>query len=128
MNNKSLPIVRIVPTGHILQMFASAATRSRWRSKVKSIATIAAVAAFAMLSATTLDAESGAKSQTVSMAAGQSFTIEHVKKSPAPVIRVIENPRALVIHPQDSGDLVLLGAERGKWEVTVTRDDGSMVA
>ena len=45
-----------------------------------------------------------------------------------PAIRVIENPNALVIHGETPGQLVLLGAERGEWEITVTRDDGAQVA
>jgi pilus assembly protein CpaC len=98
-------------------------------SKSKSIVAIAAAFAFATASAPVLHAESAAKSRAaISMAAGQSVTIDHLKKSPAPSIRVIENPHALVIHSEDSGDLVLLGADRGKWEITVTRDDGSTVA
>ena len=99
------------------------------KSKSTSIAAVAAVFALAMLTAPELHAESAAKSQAaINLTAGQSFTIEHLQKSPAPAIHVIENPHALVIHAQDSGDLVLLGAERGKWVITVTRDDGAIVA
>ena len=54
--------------------------------------------------------------------------IDHLKIDSKPSIRVIENPHALVIHGETPGQLVLLGAERGQWEVTVTRDDGAQVA
>ena len=54
--------------------------------------------------------------------------IDHLKIGSRPSIRVIENPNALVIHGETPGQLLLLGAERGEWEVTVTRDDGAQVA
>jgi pilus assembly protein CpaC len=68
------------------------------------------------------------KSETINLTAGQSWTINHLNKASGPEIRVIDNPHALVVHAENAGELVLLGAERGKWKVIVERDDGAMVA
>jgi Flp pilus assembly secretin CpaC len=65
---------------------------------------------------------------TIYLNAGQTRIIDHLKAGSRPSIRVIDNPYALVIHDETPGQLVLLGAERGAWEVTVTRDDGVQVA
>ncbi len=65
---------------------------------------------------------------TINLNAGQTRIIDHLKIGSRPSIRVIDNPHALVIHDETPGQLVLLGAERGAWEVTVTRDDGAQIA
>jgi len=102
--------------------------------KNKSLPTIAVAAGFlfaAVISVATarpLRAENVVQSQTISLNAGQTRIIDHLKIGSKPAIRVIENPHALVIHGETPGQLVLLGAERGQWEVTVIRDDGEQVA
>jgi len=85
-------------------------------------------AALSLATARTLRADNAARSQTINLNAGQTQVIDHLKIDSRPSIRVIENPHALVIHGETPGQLVLLGAERGQWEVTVTRDDGAQVA
>jgi Flp pilus assembly secretin CpaC len=101
--------------------------------KHKSLPTIAVAAGLfaavlCLATARPLRAENAVQSQTINLNAGQTRIIDHVKKDSKPAIRVIENPHALVIHGETPGQLVLLGAERGQWEVTVTRDDGAQVA
>src|SRR5271169_5636055 len=91
-------------------------------------ATGLAAAAISLLAATTLRAEVAIQSMTINLAAGQSQLIEHLKTGSTPAIRVIENPHALVVHGETPGQLLLLGAERGQWEITVTRDDDTQVA
>ncbi len=105
----------------------------RGTMKHKSLPTIAVAAGLfaavlCLATARPLRAENAVQSQTINLNAGQTRIIDHVKKDSKPAIRVIENPHALVIHGETPGQLVLLGAERGQWEVTVTRDDGAQVA
>ncbi len=101
--------------------------------KNKSLPTIAVASGFlfaAVISVATarpLRAENVVQSQTISLNAGQTRIIDHLKIDSKPAIRVIENPHALVIHGETPGQLVLLGAERGQWEITVIRDDGGRV-
>src|ERR1700690_2721667 len=85
-------------------------------------------AALSIATARPLRADNAVQSQTINLNAGQARVIDHLKLDSKPVIRVIENPNALVVHGETPGQLLLLGAERGQWEVTVTRDDGSQVA
>ncbi len=85
-------------------------------------------AAVSLATAPPLRADSLVESQSISLNAGQARLINHLKIGSTPSIRVIENPHAMVIHGETPGQLLVLGAERGKWEVTVTRDDGVEVA
>jgi pilus assembly protein CpaC len=102
--------------------------------KNRRLPTIAAAAGFllaasiSLATAGPLCAENVAQSQTINLNAGQTRIIDHLKIDSRPAIRVIENPHALVIHGETPGQLVLMGAERGQWEVTVTQDDGAQVA
>jgi Flp pilus assembly secretin CpaC len=66
--------------------------------------------------------------QTINLDAGQSRVIDHLKVGSKPIIRVIENPYALLVHGETPGQLLLLGAGRGQWDITVTRDDGTRAA
>ncbi len=75
-----------------------------------------------------LHADNSTAPVTINLNAGQTRIIDHLKVGSRPSVRVIENANALVIHGETPGQLVLLGAERGEWEVTVTRDDGAQVA
>jgi Flp pilus assembly secretin CpaC len=86
------------------------------------------VAMVSLATAPALRAAETIPSQTINLDAGQSRIINHLKVGTSPSIRVINNRYALVIHGETPGQLLLLGAERGKWEVTVTRDDGVRVA
>ena len=85
-------------------------------------------AVLSLVTAHPLRADNAIQSQTINLNAGQTHVIDHLKIGSRPSIHVIENPHALVIHGETPGQLVLLGAERGQWEVTVTRDDGALVA
>ena len=40
---------------------------------------------------------------------------------------VVQNPHALVVHNDDPSKLVLLGAEEGKWDISVKLKDGEQV-
>ncbi len=102
--------------------------------KHQTIRTMAALAASLFAGALSfalalpVRAETAVQSKTINLNAGQSRVIDHLKIDSKPAIRVIENSHALVIHGETPGQLVLLGAERGQWQVTVTRDDGAQIA
>jgi Flp pilus assembly secretin CpaC len=94
-------------------------------------ALIAAFAAFVMTLAVAVGAraDSGKPGETISLTlqAGESYVIDNLAPASAPAVKVIENPHALVLHAEDPGKLVLLGAESGRWMVSVTRGDGEGV-
>src|SRR5580692_3497823 len=105
----------------------------RGTMKDKTIPTIGALTGFlvaaglSLATARPLRAENHTSAQTINLNAGQTQIIDHLKKDSKPAIRVIENPYALVIHDETPGQLLLLGAERGHWDVTITRDDNARV-
>jgi Flp pilus assembly secretin CpaC len=102
--------------------------------KTNKLSTIAVAAALllalvlSIASALPLRAETPPVSQTLNLDRGQARLIDHLMKGTKPAIRVIDNPLALIIHDEVPGQVLLLGADRGQWEVTVTRDDGTRVA
>ena len=59
--------------------------------------------------------------------AGESYVINNVSPGAAPAVNVITNPHALVVHNEEPGKVVLLGAEAGEWTVSVKTADGSNV-
>src|SRR5580658_6010970 len=102
--------------------------------KHKSLSTIGVLAGFlsamvlSLASAGPLRAESAIPTQTLNLNAGQTQIIDHLKKDAKPTVHVVANPNAMVIHDETPGEVLLLGVERGQWDVTVTREDGSQVA
>ena len=59
--------------------------------------------------------------------AGESYVINNVSPGAAPAVNVITNPHALVVHNEEPGKVVLLGAEAGEWTVSVKTGDGNTV-
>jgi pilus assembly protein CpaC len=59
--------------------------------------------------------------------AGESYVINNVSPGEAPAVNVITNPHALVVHNEEPGKVVLLGAEAGEWTVAVKTADGNTV-
>ncbi|MGC1338880.1 MAG: pilus assembly protein N-terminal domain-containing protein [Candidatus Binataceae bacterium] len=64
----------------------------------------------------------------LTITAGETYTVDNLALGSVPAVQVIENPHALVIHSEMPGKLILLGAERGRWIVVVTRADGNQAA
>jgi Flp pilus assembly secretin CpaC len=75
-------------------------------------------------------ADSGKPAEPISLTlqAGESYVINNLAPASTPAIKVIKNPHALVLHGEVPGKLVLLGAESGRWTVSVTRNDGETVS
>ncbi len=72
-------------------------------------------------------ADSASRQEAINLDAGQSQVIENLSPDSKPEIRVIQNEHALVVHNEDPSKLVLLGAEEGKWAISVKLKDGEDV-
>jgi pilus assembly protein CpaC len=86
------------------------------------------IAAFSMLMLRPglLFADDGT-TMALALNAGESYVINNVSPGEAPAVNVITNPHALVVHNEEPGKVVLLGAEAGEWTVAVKTTDGSTV-
>ena len=72
-------------------------------------------------------ADSATRQEAINLNAGQSQVIENLDPDNKPAISVIQNAHALVVHNEDPSKLVLLGAEEGKWAISVKLKDGEDV-
>ena len=63
----------------------------------------------------------------LSLNSGESYIINNVSPGETPAVNVITNPHALVVHNEEPGKVVLLGAEAGEWTVSVKTTDGSTI-
>ncbi|MDO8431817.1 MAG: pilus assembly protein N-terminal domain-containing protein [Candidatus Binatus sp.] len=72
-------------------------------------------------------AESELVTKSVTMTAGESYVIDKVSPDATPGIKVVKNPHALVIHSEMPGKIMLVGAEAGEWNLSVTMADGQPV-
>jgi pilus assembly protein CpaC len=64
---------------------------------------------------------------SVSLSKGETYVINNVSPGATPAIKVTTNPHALVVHDEEPGKVVLLGAESGEWVVSVKMADGGLV-
>lgn len=65
--------------------------------------------------------------QRVKLSAGEQYLITGLSPEATPEVRVIKNGQALMVHGEKPGELLLLGVERGEWQITVERQDGERV-
>ncbi len=72
-------------------------------------------------------ADSTSTEMSIALNAGESYTINNVSSGEAPAVRVIANPHALIVHNEEPGKVVLLGAEAGEWNISVKTADGGQV-
>ena len=63
----------------------------------------------------------------LSLNAGESYIINNVSPGETPAVNVITNPHALVVHNEEPGKVILLGAEAGEWTVAIKTTDGGTV-
>ena len=56
----------------------------------------------------------------VSINAGETYVIENIKLGTKPAFRIAQNPNAFLSYDNVPGKLTLLGAEAGRWVITVT--------
>lgn len=74
-----------------------------------------------------LAADSAGSEMSLALNAGESYAINDVAPGETPGINVITNPHALVVHNEEAGKVVLLGAEAGEWKVSVKLAGGDKV-
>ncbi|HYA35156.1 MAG TPA: pilus assembly protein N-terminal domain-containing protein [Candidatus Binataceae bacterium] len=67
------------------------------------------------------------RNAAINMNAGETQIIENLDPSSRPTAIVIENPHALIINDTQPGKIVLVGAETGRWNITVKLTDGETV-
>jgi pilus assembly protein CpaC len=72
-------------------------------------------------------ADSDGTTMSLALNAGESYVINNVSPGETPAVNVITNPHALVVHNEEPGKVVLLGAEAGEWTVSVKTADGNTV-
>jgi pilus assembly protein CpaC len=72
-------------------------------------------------------ADSGVTEMSLNLNAGESYVINNVSPGATPAVDVITNPHALVVHNEEPGKVVLMGAESGEWTVAVKTAAGGTV-
>jgi Flp pilus assembly secretin CpaC len=70
----------------------------------------------------------GAEWVPVSINAGETYVIENIKLGTKPAFRIAENPNAFLSYETAPGKLTMLGAEAGRWVVTVTNTSDRTVS
>ncbi len=88
---------------------------------------VAALITGVMLAAMAQAAGDTPQVKNLSLQAGESYVVDGLKPNETPAIKVLNNPHALVVHSEDPGKLVLLGAEEGHWAIEAKLADGSPV-
>src|SRR6266851_589017 len=69
-------------------------------------------------------ADSAGVTKSLTIAAGESYVIDKLSPDATPGIKIVDNPHALVIHSEMPGKVMLVGAEAGEWDLSVTTADG----
>ncbi len=73
-----------------------------------------------------LAADSPEQQMSLTLNAGESYVIDNVSPGATPSVSVIDNPHALVVHDEEPGKVVLLGAEAGHWDIKVKLASGTV--
>jgi pilus assembly protein CpaC len=87
---------------------------------------VAAAGVLMLQPAMLLAADSGGTDMSLAINAGETYVINNVSPGETPAIKVISNPNALVVHNDEPGKVVLLGAAAGEWTVSVKTPDGQI--
>jgi pilus assembly protein CpaC len=91
----------------------------------RSISLFAALALAAQF--VTASAACAATSEAISLNAGETRVIKNLNPDSVPGVIVVSNPHAMLLHNEVPGQLVILGAEEGKWNISVKLKDGQPV-
>ena len=70
----------------------------------------------------------GAEWVQVSINAGETYLIENIKLGTKPEFHIAQNPNAFLSYETAPGKLTMLGAEAGRWVVTVTNSSDKKVS
>jgi pilus assembly protein CpaC len=87
---------------------------------------LGAVALVLMVPAISAAADGGDRI-SLTLNAGESYVIDGVAPDATPGVKVVDNARALYVYNNESGKVTLLGAEKGKWAVSLKMKDGKQV-
>ena len=71
--------------------------------------------------------DSAVTEMSLALNAGESYVINNVSPGDTPAVKVITNPHALVVHNEEPGKIVLLGAEAGEWKISIKTGAGAKV-
>jgi hypothetical protein len=63
----------------------------------------------------------------VSIGKGETYTISGLEKGTKTDSQAVRNSNSLIVQPQPSGDIVLLGTEGGSWKIDATLATGEKV-
>ncbi len=90
---------------------------------------IAAAIAFAVSAEVAVAADKPVAPDRVplNLTAGETYVIQNLAKDAKPTIKVIDNPHALIVYGEVPGKLTLLGAERGRWVISIIDNSGRQV-
>ncbi|MGH7864058.1 MAG: pilus assembly protein N-terminal domain-containing protein [Candidatus Binataceae bacterium] len=88
---------------------------------------VGALALVLILPAISAAAESGGDRVALTLNAGESYVIDGVASDATPGVKVVDNARALYVYNNEPGKVTLLGAEKGKWAVSLKMKDGKQV-
>jgi pilus assembly protein CpaC len=68
-----------------------------------------------------------ATSEAITLNAGETRVIKDLNPDAVPGVIVVSNPHAMFLHNEVPGQLVILGAEEGRWDISVKRKNGQDV-
>jgi pilus assembly protein CpaC len=88
---------------------------------------VAAVSILMLRPGLVFAADSAPTEMSLALNAGESYVINNVSPGDTPSVKVITNPHALVVHNEEPGKIVLLGAEAGEWSIAVKTATGDQV-
>ena len=88
---------------------------------------VAAISMLMLQPGLLLAADSAGAGMSVALNAGESYIINNVSPGDVPAVKVITNPHALIVHNEEPGKVVLLGAEAGEWNVQVKMANGDQI-
>lgn len=88
---------------------------------------VAAVSMLMLRPGLLLAADGAGTEMSLALNAGESYVINNVAPGEAPAVKVVTNPHALVVHNEEPGKVVLLGAEAGEWTVSIKTAAGEQI-
>jgi hypothetical protein len=104
----------------------TALKRGRFKMQTRLV-TWSLAAAGLLASAAAMAQESSGKKIDVRIDAGETYVIDQLSRNTPARIKVINNPNALVVNRGIPGELMLVGAEAGCWEIAAEQTNGESV-
>src|SRR5579863_7036059 len=64
---------------------------------------------------------------SVTLNAGEQYTIDNVSATDTAAVKVVSNPQAMVVHNETPGKIIIVGAAAGEWKIDVKTTKGDAV-